>query len=367
MSTRNEENSVLKKAGMVAVAAMAGVLALSPLAFATGADNRGDPGGDSGTSTSVEDNSVERNQVNQCEFEQDSASTGLLGPLLPLLNQGQQLNCVNVGDGSSIRPPSPPGPGPGSEVVYNSIPDDLPGGVPSLGYQANSTSEFGDQVGLASGPNPELESVEVVLVSWACETGNWIANNCVTTPGATFDHPITINVYAVDESGSTPTPGPLLASQTELSSIPYRPSADPVNCTGPNAGQWLDPSDNACKDGFAHRLTINFAGNTPLPDQVIWTVAFNTTNFGPNPIGPAPCFSSPDNCDYNWLNVGARTFPGAPFEGTDTDPSAAFLDSSWAGAYCDSGAGGTGFLRHDSPCWTGNTPLGKITARTGQN
>lgn len=132
----------------------------------------------------------------------------------------------------------------------------------------------------------------------------------------------------MDESGPTPTPGPLLATQTELSSIPYRPSADPVNCTGPNAGQWLDPSDNTCRDGFA-QTHDQLTDNTPLPDQVIWTVAFNTTNFGPNPIGPVPCSTRPDNCDYNWSNVGERTFPGAPFEGTNTDPDAAFLDSSW--------------------------------------
>jgi hypothetical protein len=141
-----------------------------------------------------------------------------------------------------------------------------------------------------------------------------------------------------------------------------------VNCTGANAGQWFDASANACYDGFAHRLTIDFAGGTPLPDEVIWTVAFNTTSAGANPIGPAPCFSTPQGCAYNWLNVGAQTFPGAPYEGTDIDPNGAFLDSTWAGGYCDGGAGGTGFLRLDTaatPCWSANRPLGKITAVTG--
>jgi hypothetical protein len=360
--------AVLKKAGIVVATAAAGVLALAPLAFATGADDRGD-----GTSISVEDRAAERNQVNRCDVEQDATATGLLGPILSLPSQSQQGNCVNLGDGSTYRPPPPPGPGPGpgpggeSEIVYSSIPDDLPVQVPSLGFQANGTSQLGDHVGLESGAGSVLESVEVVLVSWACESGNWVSDNCATTPGATFDHPITVNVHAVDNSGAVPAPGPLLASQTEVSSIPYRPSADPVNCIGANAGQWFDPSDSTCHDGFVHRVTIDFTGNTVLPAEVIWTVAFNTTTFGPNPIGPQPCFTSPDNCDYNWLNVGAETFPGAPFAGTDINPDAAFLDSDYAPTYCDGGAGGTGFLRYDTApgCWSGNIPLGTITARTG--
>ena len=240
-------------------------------------------------------------------FDQDSASTGLLGPILSLPTQRQQGNCVNVGDGSSISPPPPPGTA--SEIVYNSIPDNLPGHVISIGYNVTGTSELGDDVGLESGPNPVLESLEVVLDSFACQGGNWFSANCVTAPGATFDHPITMNIYAVDESSPTPTPGPLLATETRLSSIPYRPSADPVNCTGANAGQWFDASDNACHNGIAHRLAFDFGGNTALPDRVIWTVAFNTTNVGANPIGPTACVGTTEGCTYDGLNLGAQTFP----------------------------------------------------------
>jgi hypothetical protein len=359
-----EEISVLKKAGIVAATATAGILALSPLAFAADPDDRGD--GRDDTVVSVEDNSVERNQVNECSFEQNSATTGLLGPILSLPTQRQQGNCVNVGDGSSVRPPPPPGPQ--SEIVYNSIPDNLPGHVISIGYNVTGTSELGDEDGLESGPNPVLESLEVVLDSFACQSGNWFSANCVTTPGATFDHPITVNIYAVDESGPTPAPGPLLASRTEVRSIPYRPSADPVNCTGANAGQWFDASDNACYNGIAYSPTFDFGGNTSLPDRVIWTVAFNTTNAGASPIGPSACVGTTEGCTYDALNLGAQTFPGAPYVGTDIDPNGAFLDSNQPGFYCDGGAGGTGFLRLDTDaasCWDTNKPLGKITARTG--
>jgi hypothetical protein len=351
---------LLKKAGIVVAGAAAGVLALSPLAFATGPDDPDEPGGRGGTSTFAGDSTrLEGNRF--CNVEQESA--GLLGPVLPPSN----LSCADVDIDAGVDDPSgPPGPGPEPEavVVYNSIPDALPRSVQSLGFQANSVSEWGDEVGLESVPDPVLRSLEVVLVSWACQSGRWVNDNCVTTPGATFDHPITANIYAVDESGPTPTPGALLASQTQVSTIPYRPSADPVNCTGANAGQWFDPSTGTCHDGHTYRLTITFDGNTPLPETVIWTIAFNTTGSGPDPIGQAPCYTGPDGCDYDFLNLGARTFPGAPFEGVDIDPNAVFLDSTFPTLYCDGGAGGIGFLRLDAPCWGGSTPLGKITAET---
>jgi hypothetical protein len=102
---------VLKKAGIVAAVATAGVLALSPLAFAQ--DNGGhgdrdrDRGGDQTTGLSFEDNSVERNQVNLCSFDQDvEAYGGLLGPVLPLISQDQNGNCVNVGDRSEYSAPA---------------------------------------------------------------------------------------------------------------------------------------------------------------------------------------------------------------------------------------------------------------------
>jgi hypothetical protein len=87
---------------MVAAVATAGMLALSPLAFAGEKDGHGDRQRDrsSETSVSVEDNSVERNQVNQCDLSQES-TPALLG-LLP--SQIQMFNCVNIGDGSTLVP-----------------------------------------------------------------------------------------------------------------------------------------------------------------------------------------------------------------------------------------------------------------------
>ncbi|WP_433556936.1 hypothetical protein ACQPWY_33925 [Pseudonocardia xinjiangensis] len=108
---------MLKKLGMVAAVATAGMLALSPLAFAGDKDDHGDRSHDrstsrssSDTSVAVEDNSVQRNQVNVCEFDQDSSAVGgLAGPILPLPTQIQMLNCVNIGDGGSLVAPLAPG------------------------------------------------------------------------------------------------------------------------------------------------------------------------------------------------------------------------------------------------------------------
>ncbi|WP_062209874.1 hypothetical protein [Streptomyces sp. NBRC 109706] len=262
-----------------------------------------------------------------------------------------------------VSDPTPPSSPPRAEVVYDSIPADLPPNVTSLGYQATGTSEFGDEVGLTGAHKRKLRSVEVVLSSWACESGRWNTNDCRTTAGATFSHPVTVTVFAVDNSGPTPVPGALLASQTQLTEIPYRPSADPVNCTGPNAGRWYDATTGGCYNGIAHPVTFTFDGSTTLPDEVIWTVSFNTTGYGDSPIGTgAPCYSTVQGCPYDALNVGVQGFPGSPYVGVDIDPDGVFLDSANGSSYCDGGAAGTGFLRLDSPCWTDLRPLATITA-----
>jgi hypothetical protein len=224
-------------------------------------------------------------------------------------------------------------------------------------FQAQRTSEFGDEVQFGD-TERELASIEVVMSSWACESGSM--TTCTTTPGATFTHPITMNIYAVDESGATAAPGALLASRTENSVIPFRPSADNTNCTG---GRWFNTATGTCHNGLAFRLEFDFPAGTTLPERVIWTVAYNTTHAGANPIGTgAACYSTPTGCPYDSLNVGAQTFPGAPYQGIDVDPDAVFLNSTDPAAYCDGGAGGTSVLRFDSPCWTDYKPLGKITA-----
>jgi hypothetical protein len=226
-------------------------------------------------------------------------------------------------------------------VTYNSVPNNLPGNMPSVGFAATSTTEFGDSVTLDAGPR-NADSVTVVMSSWACESGTWFNGDCSTTKGATFSHAITLNLYEVLPSGEPDVPDGLLVTKTQTFAIPFRPSADPVRCTG---GAWYNKADKTCYSGFATKITFNLDGTT-LPDDVIWTVAYTPTNDGSDS-----------------LNVGVKTFSGQPSKGFDVDNTGVVMNSTWAGAYCDEGLGGTGTLRLDSGCWTGYTPLATIRTR----
>jgi hypothetical protein len=227
---------------------------------------------------------------------------------------------------------------------------------PSLGFEATTASEFGDEVSLQSGTSRQLNELQVLFASFACTSGHWNTGNCVTTPGATFTHSITANIYGASSGG---IPGSLLATVTQDQVIPYRPSADSVNCTG---GKWFNTAAGACQNQISTVLTFTFSAGITLPDQVIWTVAFNTTHYGAAPIGEGvACFGSSGGCPYDSLNVGAKTYTGAPYSGTDVDPNGAFVNYQAGSFYCDGGAGGT--LRLDTSttvCWSANKPLGRI-------
>jgi uncharacterized protein YjdB len=274
------------------------------------------------------------------------------------------LAACNVGDSTSV-------------AAYNAIPFNAANCLPpAYGFESSTFNELGNGVNLATGTGRSLVSLNVVFRSFACGvSGTWYDPNnpCVTDPAnPTFQWPITANIYAVQTTGCpqgvTACPGPLLATISPMQTIPFRPSADPVHCPG-TPYQWFNPNDitdnvtspGKCESGIATVLTFNFPPGVTLPDQVIWTVAFNTTDFGPSPIGTNPaCSGTPAGCPYDALNVGVKTYSGSPYAGSSIDPNGAFLNAISAGAYCDNGAGGTDFLRLDTPCWTLYTPLGEI-------
>lgn len=187
--------------------------------------------------------------------------------------------------------------------VYDSIPAVPPSSYPSVGYQATQTAEFGDLVELA-GTDRDLEYLTVGLVSWACETGG--GATCVTTPGSTFSHPITVNIY---EEGTAPAPGALLATLTKTVDVPYRPSAAPAQVC-PSNTQWYDPVTTTCQNGFLFLEDFDFASQVvDLPDRVIVTVAFNTNTWGYAPLNA--------NGPYESLNVAVIS--STPTVGTDLD------------------------------------------------
>jgi hypothetical protein len=225
---------------------------------------------------------------------------------------------------------------------YNAIPAHVSENVPSVGFEATSTSEFGDAVGL-SGKSRTATSMSVLFSSWGCQSGGGIT--CVTTPGATFDVPLTFTVYASDPAG---TLCDVLAQVTEIVAMPYRPSASAqcTNSDGSINGKWFNSSDKGCYNGFSQTVTMGLPA-IALTDQVVWTVAYNTSDYGYAPIGHGTACYAAGDCGYDSLNVGVQSFPNAPFSGTDLNEDLVFVNSTWSGMTSDG--------------WAGYRPLGAIT------
>jgi hypothetical protein len=249
-----------------------------------------------------------------------------------------------------------------TQTVYNSIPKPLPGNVASEGPEAYAFSELGDGFTLSGATGGTLGQVTVVMSSWACQSGNWTASNCVTTPGATFSLPITITVYDVHTG---PTPGAQLATTTQTFNIPYRPSSTPAQCGG-DASRWVNKKDGLCYHGLAVPISVNFSGShvaTPADNNIIVTVAYNTTHYGYNPIGQsATCFGTSAGCPYDSLNISTDTSAGI-FVGLPLDPDGIFVNYTSSANACP-GNTTTGVLALDTGCWDGSHPEIQVQANT---
>jgi|ERR1035437_424698 hypothetical protein len=206
-------------------------------------------------------------------------------------------------------------------VVYNNIPNPLPGNGYTVGAQAEEVNEFGGQVG-AAGTARNKSTVEVVMSSKACQLGSQAADSCATPkPSKTFKWPVTLNIYEVGPGNSV---GLQIASITTNVKMPYRPGRDPVHCPDPAAnveGGWYDATADIhglhCFHGMA--FVVKFKTKLkPIPTNTIMSVAYNSENFGPIPVGTKPCDSTSAGCPYNylssvitetseaWLSVGAN-------------------------------------------------------------
>lgn len=227
-------------------------------------------------------------------------------------------------------------------TVYDNIPSPLPGNLPSQPFQAQQAGEYGGLIKL-DGTQRQDPAITVMMSSWACESDP--APACATTSGATFSHPITLNLYGMLPNGQ---PGSQLASVTQTFDIPYRPSASPV--CGDN--RWSqDGTAATCFNGFGNTITFDLEGRgITLPDKVIVALAYNTQTYGEDPVGaPGP---------YNSLNVALSS---PPTVGSLPRPNDGYWDTITAAWYCDAGAAGTGVFRLDAGCWTttgapGGTP-----------
>jgi hypothetical protein len=244
----------------------------------------------------------------------------------------------------------------GGHVIYDSTVSPLPGNLPSVGAEAYSFTELGDQVAFADNTRT-VRQVTVTLSSWGCQAGSWVHADCVTTPGATFTQPITFNIY---NPGANDSAGSLIATRTQSFDIPYRPSTDSVHCT---LGRWFDRAQG-CFNGLAVNITFDFSSQRiALPDTVVYGIAYNTSHYGPHPIGEgAACFSSSGGCPYDSLNIALSP---AVVVGSKPFPNTLYQNAVYASDYCDNGAAGVGTMRLDSPtvaCWQGYIPAVQFTA-----
>ncbi|MEO5965651.1 MAG: right-handed parallel beta-helix repeat-containing protein [Candidatus Limnocylindrales bacterium] len=236
--------------------------------------------------------------------------------------------------------------GPTGSVIFDNSPAVLPGNLPSVGFEATSTSEWGTGVSFA-GSRRALTTVVVTMSTWA------LHSTYPAMPAGGWTHPITLNLYAIDGTA----PGTLIRTITQTFAIPWRPEADP-NCPGT---AWK-ASDGNCYNGMAFNITFDLGGQV-VPDSVIVGVAYNTSDYGAAPLRS----STPAGGPYDSLNVA--TFPGTgdgntatpALVGSLTSPLGTYLDSLWAGAYGDGGAI-TGTFRLDPVSWGGYQPAIQVSA-----
>jgi len=223
-----------------------------------------------------------------------------------------------------------------ADIVYSTMPSPIPPNVPSLGYQATQTAEFGQGVELAGGATT-LSSADVLMSDWALKS-TWDPSG--TSTG--FTVPLTLNIYNVGAGDSV---GSLIGSVTTNAFIQWRPEAS-SGCTG---GAFMG-SDGGCYSGLAQTVTFNL-GNLAVPGQFIYGLAFNTETWGASPVGVDGPY---DSLNFGVLGDGIN--PVTPFVGSDLVANSAYWNTSTASNYGDGGAGGTGTFRLDANDWEGFDP-----------
>jgi hypothetical protein len=250
-----------------------------------------------------------------------------------------------------------------AKVVYNNIPKPFPAGMNSWPFQAEQTSEFGGAVRF-EGATLENPTVTVGMSSWACQQGTW-QSGCVTAPGATFAEEVTLSIYEVGPGGEPKFPA--LKSVTTSFQMPYRPSANAKKCTGENAGNWYHKATAnvpfSCFNEKAFKIAFPNV-EVKLPQEAIIGVAYDTSNYGPNPKGAQPCDTETAGCPYDSLNVAVRgswELDRTPSVGQDPLPSDVYLDSTTAANYCEN-TGAVGTFAISENCWTEEQPAIEVKA-----
>jgi hypothetical protein len=206
-------------------------------------------------------------------------------------------------------------------LVYNNIPGGTIYNLPSVGYEATSTTEFGGLVKLEGG-GATLAGATVAMSNWALESTYEAVG---TSTG--FLIPLTLNLYEVGAGNAV---GGLITSVTINAFIQWRPEASAV------CGTAWQAADGSCRNGLVTLVSFNL--NATVPEEFIYGLSYNTQHYGNDPTG--------ESGPYNSLNFGLNT--SAPSVGSNPLPGSVYWNTSYAGFYADGGASGVGTFRQDT-------------------
>jgi hypothetical protein len=225
------------------------------------------------------------------------------GPAGPQGSQGVPGSSGNDGapgqDGKDYTPPA-------RAVAFSTFPDAVPQFMSSHSFQAQAASELGGRVKLAADTSRNLTKVSLVMVNYS------------NMPSYVW--PITLKLYALNDL-TTP-----FAYTTRTFSIPGWKHVPDLTCDA-SGSAWRDEQGN-CHYSETFPISFDLTG-TVVPDEFVWTVAYNTQSWGADPTGAWGY-----ECN---LNVGV--LPDAPSAGELGD---IYVYSHWTGTdgpYHDSGAG----------------------------
>jgi hypothetical protein len=221
-----------------------------------------------------------------------------------------------------------------AEVIYNNVPSPLPGNFASLGFDATSSTQFGGEVEV-EGTARKNPTVTVVMSSWACQSGNWSAGTCSSPTNKKFKEPVTVKIYEVGELLHP------IATKTKRFKMPYRPSAEPVNCSG---GTWYDAESGECFNGKAFPISFKLKLQR-VPKKAIVTVSYPTTSVPAQSLNVAVSEPVEDT-----LSLGA-------------DPTQElFVDSTYSAMYCEGATDVGTFGGSEGNCWEGDQPVIALSA-----
>jgi hypothetical protein len=248
-----------------------------------------------------------------------------------------------------------------AEVIYRNIPSKH-AGLPALGFECCEVAEFGGEVAFA-GSKRTSPTVIVDLASYACEEGGSGAE-CKTKPNATFEWPLTLNIYQV---GAGDEVGPEILQVTKTFKIPYRPSQTP-KC--PLEEGAFKGYGKECVISKMHEVSFRLPG-VKLPNEAIIAVAFNTETYGKEPTGmegPENSLNVAINANYACTKENPTTKECEEFKnvsteppevGSDPIPTRAFADSGYEGVMC---GGPLNMFAATGECWSFEQPAFEVEA-----